>query len=383
MYGEHGYQQVDQPAEAPPLFQDLQRVAAEFLGPSALWKLGAVCLAFFAAVVAFSVHAVAPLTYGVRYNFFYKSADTDNVFGPGRYLIGPWSTFLVFPSSVQTVEFTSEPMLDKGGVRYPSLHTRTREGLALHLQVSLQYQLEEDKVPKLYAEFNQNYEQVYISIIRDTLIRTAADYEAIQLWENRRLVGDRMQTLVNESLSKVYARCWGLQLMVIDLPIKFENSIVATQVQSQKVSTEQFAQQATQVQAKTKVIEAEFARRVKVIKAGGHANFTVVTKTARAQAKQKVLDTEAQVLETVRKQLGLKAPDLVEYQRFSAMKVMEDATLFYGFGEGTQVFMQSFHEEPVVGESRRLSAGEGDVDAGDADKEEQPGSERRLGNTEL
>lgn len=45
-------------------------------------------------------------------------------------------------------------------------------------KVSLQYKLVRDKIGHLYSEFNDNYETFYIGVVRDTLIRVAAEYEA-------------------------------------------------------------------------------------------------------------------------------------------------------------------------------------------------------------
>merc|ERR1719498_2122307 len=108
----------------------------------------------------------------------------------------------------------------------PSLHSRTREGLSLHLQLSLQYRLNKEMVGKLYTEFNMGYQDVFISVMRDVIIKTAAEYHAPQLWHERRELGDEIQRRVDKELQKLYASCWGLHLLFIDLPDRFESSIV-------------------------------------------------------------------------------------------------------------------------------------------------------------
>jgi len=300
--------------------------------------LGLVLLAVLAVL---SLGAVPPLHYGIRCNSFNKYADTVNVYGPGRHFIGPWCGFLLFPASVQTVEFTSDQRLDHAGMRYPSLHTRTKEGLALHLDVSLQYRLIKDKVGSLYEEFNVDYRSFFISTIRDTLIKAAAEYEGYQLWTNRSEVGNSMQQMVNDALLHTYAECWGLQLMVIDLPVEYDQAIVATQVQRQNVTTMQFLQLASKIRAETQAIAAEFDRRVKVIRAHGVANYTRVTKRAKASARTNTLDVEADVLDSIKERLRLSAEDMVEYQHLSAVQLLPNASILYGFGDlTTQVLMQ-------------------------------------------
>lgn len=295
-------------------------------------------LAAFLAV--FSLGAVPPLYHGIRYNGCTKYVDTVNVYESGRYFIGPWNHFVLFPATVQSIEFTNEPRLPTLGVRYPPLHTRTKEGLALHMQVSLQYQLTKDEVGRLYIEFNQNYEQMFISVIRDTLIKAAADYEAYQLWKGRQEVSLRMHDMVTEALNHTFAQCWGLQLMVIELPDTFDASIVKTQVQKQNFSTQEFQQTATQIRAETGVIASEYDRRVKVITAHGNANYTLITKTAKASARQRTLLVETEVVETVKHKLNLMPADLVEYQQMTAVASLSGAKMIYGFDDSsTEVLM--------------------------------------------
>jgi len=299
----------------------------------------AVCLAITAMFAACSLGAVPPLFYGLRYNVFNKAADIENVYGPGRYFIMPWNTFILFPANVQTIEFTSESRLAADGLRFPALHSRTKEGLALHLQVSLQYQLKYDQVGLLYNEFNKNYEQMFTSTIRDTLIKAASGYEAYQLWEERAAVGEKMQNMVDTALKRTYADCWGLQLMTIELPEGFENSIVQTQVNTQRVSTQQFQQEATRVRAETDVIAATFDRQVTVIMAQGKANYTYITKEAKAKAKFKTLGIEANVVKSIKENLGLSSAELIQYARFNAVKELQNASVLYGFDENTPVLM--------------------------------------------
>lgn len=300
-----------------------------------------VCLILIGLFALASLGAVAPLQYGIRYNSFTKAAQLDKVYKPGRYFIFPWNNFLIFPSNVQTIEFTNEPMLAQSGIRYEPLHTRTKEGLGLHLQVALQYKLLSPDLGKLYSEFNMNYAQVYISSLRDVLIKAASEYEASQLWAERDKVGNMMQKLVDKELRGMYAECWGLQLMVIDLPDLFENSIVHTQVQKQSVRTRQNEQISSKIHAETTVIKAEYDRKVKVLMAQGKANYTFATKQAQARAQKQRIDTESAIIGQVKEELGLDAEGLVLYQKYGALNDLGDASLFYGFGDASQVMIQN------------------------------------------
>lgn len=250
--------------------------------------------------------------------------------------MGVWNSILLFPSNIQSIEFTDSGALFGGGERYDPLHTRTKEGLGLHLHVALQYQLQKENVGKLYNEFNQNYEQVYVSSVRDILIKAASQYRATQLWQDRQGFGDNMQKMVNAALNMTYASCWGLQLMVIDLPDVFEDSIVHTQVQKQSVQTREHEQSIAQIEAETKVIMAQYDKTVKVIRAQGVANYTLITKRAQARAQRQRIDVEADVMAMVIKSLHVDPDGLVEYQKFSVLDDLPEAQVVFGFGEDTK-----------------------------------------------
>lgn len=301
---------------------------------------GLCCLILVGIIAVMSIASVPPLYTGIQYNQFTKVAHTDTVHGPGRYFVGPFNKFLLFPTTVQTIEFINEARLPPFGVRNTALHTRTKEGLGLHLQVSLQYKLIGSEVGRLYREFNQNYEQVLISSVRDVLIKAASEYEAAQLWTERGHFGDVLQQMVNASLSKTFAECWGLQLMIIDLPDNFETTIIQTQVQKQAMLIREQEQATAQIRAQTTVIQAEYERQVKVLLAQGQANYTVITKEALARAQQRSIDVEAEVLAMVRDNLSLPVEGLVTYQRYGALDDLQGASVLYGFA-GPQVLLQS------------------------------------------
>merc|ERR1712217_41753 len=99
-------------------------------------------------------------------------------------------------------------------------------------------------------------------------------------------------------------------------------------------------QAATRIRAETTVIQAEFQRQVKVIKAGGKANYTVTTKKAAALAIQNKLDAESEIMGSIKGLLGLAADGLVTYQQYAAVGELLNSTIFYGF-EDTRMLISN------------------------------------------
>ena len=66
-----------------------------------------LCIILSLAVVCLlmSMDSLEPLEYGITYNKITKTVGTD-VFESGRYIIGPWMNFIVYPANLVTVEFS-------------------------------------------------------------------------------------------------------------------------------------------------------------------------------------------------------------------------------------------------------------------------------------
>lgn len=280
------------------------------------------CAVIAAAVLAFiSIGQVDQNEYGLVMNWVTKKIG-NQVYHGGTHLIGFWNTFVVFPATIQTIEFSERPWMHTS----PALHTRTKEGLGLHLSIAFQYKLNPDDIPKLYALTNLNYEGLFTRIARDQLLEAASEYEGPQYWQERKKIGDHMRRLVNEQLLDSYASLWGLQLLVIDLPDQYEMSITMTQVQQQMAKTRTNEQVAAGIRADTEVMSADYNRQIKIIQAGADANATLTTKLAEAEAAKRRIKAEAEALAFTRKELKLSAVGAVEYQQLAAYAGLENAT---------------------------------------------------------
>lgn len=212
-----------------------------------------------------SLDSLEPLEIGITYNRITKSIGLD-VYENGRYFIGPFKTFLVYPSNFITIEFSDSPTATSG-----PLQTRTAEGLGLTLYVSFQYQLNKAEIPKLYALANVNYQATYIRIARDTILKVAGKYNATDYWVKRQAIGEHMKQSLNNELSKAFASCRFLQLLRIDLPKSYEDSIVSTQVEIQKTGMRKFEQQAELIRQNISVIRSEAEQKIKITNATGEA----------------------------------------------------------------------------------------------------------------
>jgi hypothetical protein len=64
-----------------------------------------VGLAIIVAGMVWSAGTVEPIEYGLKYNKFSKTVDSSSVYSGGWYLIGPFNSFISFPSTNENIDF--------------------------------------------------------------------------------------------------------------------------------------------------------------------------------------------------------------------------------------------------------------------------------------
>jgi len=302
---------------------------------------GLCCLIVCGVAALMSIGTVEPLTVGIRYNSFTKAADTAEVYDPGRHLIGPFNNFLIFPASVQTIEFTSETRIKPQGLRFDPLMAQDSSGLPVTLHVSVQYKLVKEDIGKLYSEYNTAYDTQLVNTIRKQITQTSTKFEVNQIWEKRDHFQRTMHSMIDAEIrTKCFATCWGVQIWDFQIPNKVDTTLVNRQLQQQMKAINQAVQIANVTRSQTDIFAAQYAREVKVTLAQANAAYTVITKQAQANATQQRIGAEADVMVKLKQGLGLSAPDLVTYQKYTAMDDLTGSNLVYGFGGPQQVLLR-------------------------------------------
>ena len=80
-----------------------------------------------------------------------------------------------------------------------------------------------------------------------------------------------MKNVLSVELRTAFASCEGLQILRVDLPKPYEDSIVQTQVEVQKTSMRKFEQTAELIRQNISVIMSEAEQKIRVTNATGTA----------------------------------------------------------------------------------------------------------------
>lgn len=284
--------------------------------------LGATVVVVVVLWIVASFDTLEPTEYGLDYSRFSKSYDRETVYEGGRYWIGLTHKFIEFPAVQRSVEFSDSYSASSGPLR-----TRTQEGLALTLHISFQYKLIKEGIPALYDLSNLQYEQTFVRIARDIILQEAGNYQAPQYWANRTVIGNRMQALLDEAFQTAYARCVDIQLLKVNLPAAFEQSIVETQVEVQKTQMKQLEQTAEIVRQNIKVMISETDQQIMVIDASARSRATIIQETARASIWKETLDMESFVYNQLLTQLQFNLTEMNTYQYYQALMGQPNKTL--------------------------------------------------------
>lgn len=278
--------------------------------------IGAGVVALIIVVAfAFMWDSVEPTEYGMTYNSITKTAGTDHIYEGGLYFVGPFKHFIKFPATVTHIEFS-----DRKERNAPPLETRTKEGLGLILHVAFQYKLHRHSIPKLYKLTNVRYEETFIRQAKNIILEEASEYNAPEYWEKRGEIGANIAKRLNDTLSNTYTSVVSFQMIQIDLPHSYEDSIVQTQVEVQKRETKRYEQKATTIRESINVDVSEANKQSKIIYAEADAKAINAT-----TSYEKLAYRDASAL------LGLSASNgLIEYTKLMNIMKNKDSQLIIG-----------------------------------------------------
>jgi hypothetical protein len=106
------------------------------------------------------------------YSGFSKSVGKD-VYTPGIHFLGVTHSFIKYPSTVLTIDFSSEREANA-----PSVKSRTSDGLEVDIEISFQYLIQSNKLYDLYMKYADNYQIPFEKIALDVLTDIATRHNA-------------------------------------------------------------------------------------------------------------------------------------------------------------------------------------------------------------
>lgn len=178
-------------------------------------------------------------------------------------------------------------------------------------------------------------------------MKVGGRYNATSYWTERKKIGEFMKTKLNEELLNAYATCEGLQILRIDLPKSYEDSIVMTQVEVQKTNMKKFEQEAELIRQNINVLSSEAQQKIKVTDATAQAEAFRIKQFAMAQSTQNIINAEATVYQTAKSKLALDEKEFTDYSYYTGLMGKDNAKLLVGLQNSIVNFGGSSSNTPV------------------------------------
>lgn len=272
------------------------------------------CCTVFVFIIS-SIGWVQPTEMALQYNWAFKTLSPEVKMDPGMTWVGPFTTLLKYPKTIQTIEYdnTNRDLLDG----------RTKDGLPLVLGLSFQYQLIPDQLYHLYMEY-ENYPGAYVDMYKlmgiHILTEMATNYTAYQFFNDKQKIALDMMFHMNEYFSKhLHATIESLQINEDDLPGPFTDMILTAATMKQNISKTQKNLGAQVIQFETQVKVAEAQANVTVQKAIGESAAILQNGAADAAVITSYVSSEIESYSRIKRALGLEGDDLLKYMWYDAI----------------------------------------------------------------
>jgi len=188
--------------------------------------IAAICAIIVIIILLACSFAKVDMTHvGILFSHAARRIDRSKLYTAGRYYVGVGGEFFTYPITQLEMEL-------------PEFESRSADGLLLKLQVSLHYRIDKESLSKIlsiFDHFGHHYDG-YISRLAMNIIRDAsARFSAFNYSEARNQVSLEMERDLRDDLSDIGFILESVQLLNVQFPANFSNSLANTLMLQQQV----------------------------------------------------------------------------------------------------------------------------------------------------
>ena len=113
---------------------------------------GCCCCAFLAFLIMLlsSFKGLHATEFGILRNTFTGVVSFGNTYHGGRNFIGFWNDYLIFPATINSIEWLPGPPRRHATRDLSPMNVRTADGLMVELGIVTQYRVVREKIPEIY-----------------------------------------------------------------------------------------------------------------------------------------------------------------------------------------------------------------------------------------
>ena len=118
---------------------------------------------------------------GLNYSSWFKTIENrDEPYAHGIHFIGLGHSFQRYQISLNTIEFSKE-----SSATLPMIKCRTKDGLELDLEASLQYRVNAKDIFKIYTSYGENEKTILNRVVLDVISDTSTLYSSNDFFTKR------------------------------------------------------------------------------------------------------------------------------------------------------------------------------------------------------
>lgn len=267
------------------------------------------CVILLVSFCLFSVSSVEPTEQAVLYNVFTKQPH-EQIYRGGLHFICPWNQFFRYPHNYQEMELVSTPVRDDTATH---MQVRSRDGLPVHMVVTMQFQYIPEELLALYTQFQTHQLGALERAASDAIQEACGEFDSFHFFKIRKFITETIAFRVNNAFRGMHTKVIMLQMYDVDFPFAYDEAITNVQVQSQFALTEVFHQQHTLKMAEILLVNATTGAEIVQIGARAQAKATLARANATAHAGQALIKIHSDVYRQVQEVLHLTTRQLQMY----------------------------------------------------------------------
>jgi len=195
---------------------------------------------------------------GVVFRPWTTGLDKEHILGEGVHILAPWNSVTTYDVREHTIEFnSSSPQTGQGNLG--ALDVLDKNGLTIHVEVTIRYYPQYDKIGYIHEQFGTSYEsKLVIPEIRSAVRKIMGQYDAEEIYSTKRQEVE--QKIIDEAesvLKNNYIQMTALLVRSIKIPDNLKTAIEDKLTKQQQALAYQYIVEKEQKEKQRKIIQAQ------------------------------------------------------------------------------------------------------------------------------
>ena len=214
----------------------------------------AVLLVSFATFVT-----IQPGERGIIFRPWTTGLDKEHILTEGLHIIAPWNKVYVYDVREQSIEFSSSNAYNDSQENYAELDVLDKNGLTIHVEVTVRFYPFYDKIGFIHEQFGQQYvAKLVIPEVRSAVRKIMGQYNAEEIYSTKRQEVEQKIIEETESvLGQNYIQMTALLIRSIKIPDNLKKAIEDKLTKQQEALAYEYVVEKEEKEKQRKIIQAE------------------------------------------------------------------------------------------------------------------------------